>query len=217
MLSPRPSGGNRCQAKGNAAPSAAWPQPQRCCCCCCCFPLPLRRREAALTAMFPSRLPPSSSPRVITQIFLLTHIYLQQYAMGHLVQTECLGYSSNYTPQGTIHQDGKPLLCKKWEFDLMDSACSGFQNHGQQLMNKTTAMLQQLQQFVLSMMSKCLLGVLIRYKWPWWKEKNGNMKLTAILASAVLIEAHVSSLRSKMMINFTPGCLVLQEKWGSCI
>lgn len=38
------------------------------------------------------------------------------------------------------------------------------------------------------------------------------MKLTAILASAVLIEAHVSSLRSKMMINLTPGCLVLQEK-----
>lgn len=38
------------------------------------------------------------------------------------------------------------------------------------------------------------------------------MKLTAILASAVLIEAHVSSLRSKMTINLTPGCLGLQEK-----
>lgn len=43
------------------------------------------------------------------------------------------------------------------------------------------------------------------------------MKLTAILASAVLIEAHVSSLLSKMMINFTPGCLVLQEKLCICI
>lgn len=42
--------------------------------------------------------------------------------------------------------------------------------------------------------------------------KKGNMTLTAILASAVLIEAHVSSLRSKMMINFTPGCLVLQAR-----
>ena len=40
------------------------------------------------------------------------------------------------------------------------------------------------------------------------------MKLTAILASAVLIEAHVSSLRSKMMMNLTPGCLVLQERSG---
>lgn len=38
------------------------------------------------------------------------------------------------------------------------------------------------------------------------------MKLTAILASAVLIEAQVSNLRSKMTINFTPGCLVLQKK-----
>jgi len=38
------------------------------------------------------------------------------------------------------------------------------------------------------------------------------MKLTAILARAVLIVAHVSNLRSKMMMNFTPGCLVLQEK-----
>lgn len=38
------------------------------------------------------------------------------------------------------------------------------------------------------------------------------MTLTAILESAVLIEAHVSSLLSKMMINLTPGCLVLQQK-----
>ena len=36
------------------------------------------------------------------------------------------------------------------------------------------------------------------------------MSLTAILDSAVLIEAQVSSLRSKMMMNFTPGCLFLQ-------
>lgn len=36
--------------------------------------------------------------------------------------------------------------------------------------------------------------------------------LTAILERAVLMEAHVSSLRSKMMMNFTPGCLVLEEE-----
>lgn len=52
-----------------------------------------------------------------------------------------------------------------------------------------------------------VLNVLADYmKW------RQNMKLTAILASAVLIEAQVSNLRSKMTINFTPGCLVLQKK-----
>lgn len=40
-------------------------------------------------------------------------------------------------------------------------------------------------------------------------ELNKITELTAILERAVLMEAHVSSLRSKMMINFTPGCLVL--------
>lgn len=36
--------------------------------------------------------------------------------------------------------------------------------------------------------------------------------LTAILASAVLIEVQVSSRLSKMMMNFTPGCRALQTQ-----
>lgn len=41
---------------------------------------------------------------------------------------------------------------------------------------------------------------------------NPTHPLTAILASAVLIEVQVSNLLSKMMINFTPGCRALQTR-----
>lgn len=37
-----------------------------------------------------------------------------------------------------------------------------------------------------------------------------QLPLTAILASAVLIEVQVSNLLSKMMINLTPGCRALE-------
>lgn len=78
---------------------------------------------------------------------------------------------------------------------------------------KSSLSAQLVQLFVLCKMSKLSSRSIDSIQMALMKR---NMKLTAILASAVLIEAHVSSLRSKMMMNFTPGCLVLQEKIGSC-